>query len=175
MKRVSRYKGIVAGLFLAIAPLNVLGASVSSEEAPLTIGAELKKMYEEDQEERRAGRLNAERDRARLEKVRGWLLEDRLTAPEDYYHAAMIFQHSVDRSGRDHLIAHVLASIAAFEGHERARWLSAAALDRSLEFGGQEQFFGTQMKRDENGAWGPGDHDVHRTDAVRRAFDVPER
>ncbi len=136
--------------------------------------AELKRMYEQDQAERREGRLSPQRDRERLERVRKLLLEGALASPEDYFHAAMIFQHSADRTGRDHLLAHVLATAAAMDGYERARWLSGAALDRFLDFNGQEQFFGTQFQKDDDGLWKPGAWDEHRTEAIRQQFKMPD-
>ena len=138
------------------------------------VSAELKQMYEQDQAERREGRLSPQRDRERLERVRKLLLEGALASPQDSFHAAMIFQHSADRTGRDHLLAHVLATASAMDGYEKARWLSGAALDRFLVFNGQEQFFGTQFQRDDNGHWKPGARDVHRTEAIRGQFRMPD-
>ena len=43
----------------------------------------------------------------------------------------------------DHLTAHILATIAAFKGDKRARWLSAATLDGYLRSTGKRQIFGT--------------------------------
>ena len=52
--------------------------------------------------------------------------------------------------------------------------LSAAALDRFLEFSGQGQFFGTQFQRGEDGIWRPGEVDPLRTEALREEFRVPD-
>src|SRR5580765_6793111 len=49
-----------------------------------------------------------------------------IESAEDYFCAAKLYQHSA--SPDDHLVAHVLATIAGYKGHMRARWLSAAAL-----------------------------------------------
>ena len=153
----------------------VAGAGVAETDRDTeAISLELAEMFHDDQAERREGRMNAARDRARLDRVREYLMTDKLTTPADYFHAAMIFQHSTDRTGRDHIVAHVLATMAAFEGHAGARWLSAAALDRALEFTGEKQFFGTQMRRNRKGQWVGGEHDRYRTEALRQAFEVRE-
>ena len=137
------------------------------------VSMELKTMYEDDQAERMGGRLSPERDRERLERARELLLAGELRTAEDYYHASMLFQHSADRSGRDHLRAHVLGVAAAMLGHEGARWLSAAALDRYLVFNEMDQFFGTQFERDGEGLWHPGVLDSQRTEALRELFGIP--
>lgn len=164
-------KALAGSLFLC---LFVVGAARAAESpAPESdVGAALQRMYEEDQAERKAGRLDPENDAARLATVRGWVLEDRLVTGEDHYHAAMIFQHSTDRSGRDHLLAHVLATTAALKGHDGGRWLSAAALDRFLDFNDMPQFFGTQYERDADGRWRPGTFDPARVESVRALFGV---
>ena len=61
---------------------------------------------------------------------------------------------------------------AAFEGHERARWLAAASLDRYLVYEKMPQFFGTQFEQDENGRWGPGRFD-DLTQILREDFELP--
>ena len=161
---------LVAGGWSASMPVQE-DASVTADSAA-AISRELKDMFETDQAERRERRMDANRDRQRLSRARELLLKGQLQTPDDYFHAAMIFQHSLDRTGRDHLISHVLATVAAFEGHQGARWLTAAALDRSLQFSGHKQFFGTQSRRNKNGEWVGGDFDKHRTEALRRAYGV---
>ena len=54
-----------------------------------------------------------------------------IESAEDYFRAAKLYQHSA--SPDDHLVARVLATIAGYKGHIRARWLSAAALDVYLQ------------------------------------------
>lgn len=163
------------GILLAAAML-ILTAGLASWALPAqsAVSAELKRMYEQDQAERQQGKLSPDRDHQRLERTRKLLLDGSLATPEDYYHAAMIFQHSADRSGRDHLLAHVLATTAAMNGDEKARWLSGAALDRFLDFNGHDQFFGTQFKRGDDGLWRPGKADPSRTEALREQFRMPD-
>lgn len=61
---------------------------------------------------------------------------------EDYYYAAYLFQHG--QKPDDFLFAHVLATEAVALGYTRAKWISAATLDRYLQTIGQKQIFGTQ-------------------------------
>lgn len=139
---------------------------------------ELAALYAADQRERAdhpaagtpAYRELRERDQQRRERVSELVALDALSTAEDYYHAAMIFQHgdSVDDAWQ----AHVLARKSAELGHDRARWLAAAALDRWLMYQGQPQKYGTQFvpdgKRYRLWDWEPG-----TTDEERSAWDVP--
>jgi transposase len=71
-----------------------------------------------------------------------------LQAPEDYFHAAMVFQHGETLD--DFWRAHELAKRGAELGHPNCRWLTAAAYDRWLMNQGKPQKYGTQYtSRDE--------------------------
>jgi hypothetical protein len=87
---------------------------------------------------------------------------------EDYFRAALIFQHSI--LPEDHLMAHILATIAGYKGHKRARWLSAAALDAYLQAADKPQIFGTVYLRD--GQRKPFDQ-TFLSDTLREGFCVP--
>ena len=136
--------------------------------------AELRQMFLDDQAERTQGKLSPVKDRERLSRVKELLRGDGFETAEDYYHAAMVLQHSSDRSGHDHLTAHVLSTIAAGEGHVSARWLAAAALDRFLVFNDEQQFFGTQFERDDRGLWHPGSFVPSRTEDIRNWFAIDD-
>jgi hypothetical protein len=69
-------------------------------------------------------------DRSRRRRVRELIAQDRLKTGEDYYHAAMLLQHSLRLA--DHWQAHRLAQRAVELGYRPARWLVAATLDRWL-------------------------------------------
>ena len=166
-----RQTAIIAAAILCA---TLVFSTVAEDAAAIDVGAELARMYDEDQRERRTGKLSPENDRNRREQVRLWILEEKLVDAADYYYAGMIVQHSADRSGRDHLVAHVLATTAAMKGDRRGRWLSAAALDRFLDFNGMEQMFGTQFERDDEGVWHPGDVDALITESLRLEFDLPD-
>ncbi len=81
------------------------------------------------------------RDESRREQVRTLLAKPGHSG-EDYYYAAFIFQHG--QKAEDYLFAHILATEAVALGYSRAKWISAATLDRYLEQIGQKQVFGTQ-------------------------------
>jgi hypothetical protein len=80
-------------------------------------------------------------DEARREEART-LLEKPGLSGEEYFYAAYLFQHGQDAN--DYLFAHILAMQAVALGYTRAKWISAATLDRYLEQIGQKQVFGTQ-------------------------------
>jgi hypothetical protein len=82
-------------------------------------------------------------DEARREQTRT-LLAKPSHSGEDYYYAAFIFQHG--KKADDYLFAHILATEAVALGYSRAKWISAATLDRYLQQIGQKQVFGTQYQ-----------------------------
>ena len=116
--------------------------------------AELTKLYNEDQGDRRPAMegksidwaVVAPRDAERRKRVREILDADGAKTAADYHHAAMVFQHSdaID----DYDLAHKLALKAVELDPERpgARWLAAAAKDRWLMNQGKPQLYGTQYK-----------------------------
>lgn len=139
---------------------------------------ELAALYEADQKERAHHPVVGtpqyqelrERDRRRRERVSQLVAMNVLFTPEDYYQAATIFQHgdSVDDAWQ----AHVLARKGAELGHDRSRWMAAAALDRWLMYQGKPQKYGTQFVPDGKRyrLW---DLEPDTTDAERAAWDVP--
>ena len=74
------------------------------------------------------------------------LSNGQITTGSDLYEAAFVFQHG--ETAPDYLLAHVLALDALTKGFDRAKWLSAATLDRYLQLIGQPQVFGTQYPLD---------------------------
>jgi hypothetical protein len=137
------------------------------------VNRRLRELFEEDQADRAGGRPRPgtdERDGRRLAEVEALLAAAAAAAPEDLYHAAMVFQHGGDR---DHYRrAHELAARAAELGHRPARWLAAAAVDRWLMAAGRPQRYGTQY-RASGGRWELWPVDPATTDAERAAWDVP--
>ena len=69
--------------------------------------------------------------------------------------------------------AHELAKRAAELGHQRGRWLAAAAYDRWLMRQGRPQKFGTQGVPDGPNGWRRWPCDPATTDAKRAEWDVP--
>lgn len=119
------------------------------------MNAELRQLFQDDQAERQ-GELSSRppayweavghRDRARRERAGELIAAGALQEAEDYYHAAMLFQHGAELD--DYWRAHELARQAAGMGYQPARWLTAAAYDRWLAKQGRPQKYGTQYKAD---------------------------
>lgn len=137
------------------------------------VNEELRELYEADQADRLAETMPAdmvERDRARLRRVADLLDAGAAESGEDFYHAAMVFQHG--NGPEDFQRARELALRAAEMGHRPGRWLAAAALDRWLMTRGEPQKYGTQYRAS-------GDrYELYRvdpatTDEERAEWDVP--
>lgn len=105
---------------------------------------ELARICEQDQADHKGDLpLNlGDRDRDRRQRVTKLIAEGALQTPEDYFHAALVFQHG-DKL-EDYRQAHELAKKAAEQGHPAGRWLAAAAYDRWLMNQGKPQKYGTQ-------------------------------
>jgi hypothetical protein len=103
---------------------------------------------------------------ARRAVVDAWLNEGRIQTAENYFHAALIFQHGerLEHWAQAHLLAHTSADL----GHPRARYLVAASYDRWLMRQGRPQKYGTNSTRE--GIW---PYDPATTDAERAEWDVP--
>src|SRR5215469_19517 len=134
---------------------------------------ELRHLYEADQDDRREGWLSPEvgdRDRARRHRVAELLDAGAAESGEDFFHAAMVFQHGdrLDDSQR----ARDLALRAAELGHRPGRWLAAAALDRWLMRQDRPQKYGTQYRSSGDG-YELYEVDPATTDEERAAWDVP--
>lgn len=137
----------------------------------------LKQLYEQDQ----ADRLDTQsltrtqiegmvqRDRERRECVEELIEHGALQAPEDYFHAAMVFQHG--ETLEHYWQAHELAKKGAELGHPTCRWLTAAAYDRWLMRQGKPQKYGTQyILKDEQ--WALYEFDPTTTDAQRAEWNA---
>jgi hypothetical protein len=140
---------------------------------------ELQALYEQDQADRQAfEQLNRKqrqqvfkRDRKRRQRVEKILRSEMMQAPEDFFHAAMIFQHG---EKLEHFWkAHELAKKGAELSHPNCRWLSAAAYDRWLMKQGKPQKYGTQYTARENKPYRLWDVDPTTTDEERAAWNVP--
>lgn len=110
------------------------------------------------------------RDRARREAVMALLADGWPEDAGDLYAAAWVLNHGDE--AEEAALGSRLAARAADLGHPKARWLAAAALDRSLMYAGLPQKYGTNMVPDGVGyrLW---DVDPATTDAERLANDVP--
>jgi hypothetical protein len=150
----------------------------AAEDAYLeSINAELYRMYQQDQLDRQAQEIDWEvvskRDAEHRQRVKQMLKAGELKAADDYFHAAMIFQHGKDSS--DYWLAHELAleTIELDSSHSSARWLAAASKDRHLQSLGKPQVYGTQYLMRE-GKWTLEPIDTTAvTDEERRRWNVP--
>ena len=139
--------------------------------------AALVRLLEQDQAEDRAVlagepayvSLRA-RDRARRVAVMELLADGWPEAGDDLYAAAWILNHG-DLT-EEVALGSGLAARSAELGRPGARWLAAAALDRSLMYAERPQKYGTNIVPDGVGyrLW---DVDPATTDAERLANDVP--
>ena len=183
-----KYRTINAFLvlnFLALTALLVRPYAITpftSAQAPSTPATkdnpELARMMDEDQADRTPGvksidwKIVGPRDYARLKRVKELYAQNQLKTGEDYYHAAMILQHS--DVADDYLLAHELCVAAISKGDARGKWLAAASEDRYLMTIGRPQRFATQFRCD-----GPNCEfhlykvDEGVTDELRRVLDVP--
>jgi hypothetical protein len=103
------------------------------------------------------------------------LTQGLLTAPDDYFHAALIFQHgeTLEEIWQAHELAQRAAEMGATKamGSKDSRWLAAAALDRWLMYQGKPQKYGTKFVADSK-RWRLWDVDPTTTDADRAANHV---
>jgi hypothetical protein len=144
-----------------------------------TMNKELHSLYEQDQADRHDfEQLDHEqhqqilqRDRQRRQRVEEIIESVGLEAPEDYFHAAMVFQHGETLD--DYWRAHELAKKGAELGHPTSRWLAAAAYDRWLMNQGKPQKYGTQYTSRGDEPYRLWDVDPTTTDEERAAWNVP--
>lgn len=115
--------------------------------------AALKALYDADQSGRSSKSIDWSKlgpeDAQRRDEVHRMLDAGEVRTANDYWHAAMVFQHGLTPD--DYLLAHVLAVDAISLGSKYARWLSAATLDRYLRSIRQPQIYGTQFHSQGNG------------------------
>jgi hypothetical protein len=154
--------------------------SAQTPSAPATRdNPELARLMQEDQADRSPDdprlidwKIVGPRDAARLKRAKELYDQNQLKTGADYYHAAMILQHS--DVADDFLLAHELCVVAISKGDARGKWLAAASEDRFLMNIGRPQRFATQFRCD-----GPNCKfqlykvDEGVTDELRRVLDVP--
>ncbi len=169
---------LLAAWELALRPLVIGPIEAQSAPLPVRDNEELTRMFAEDQADRNpaGGQIDwavvTPRDKRRLARTLELYQNGSLRTGKDYYHAAMVLQHS--EKATDFLLAHELCVVAIGRGEDKARWLAAASEDRFLMNIGWPQRFATQYKS--NGPKAP--YRLHTveagvTDDLRRAFDTP--
>jgi hypothetical protein len=158
--------------------LTLMLPAFAADPAPAD-NAELTQLYTDDQGDREAlaaGTMEWEaialRDDARLARALELIEAGALHTGADYYHAAMVLQHS----GRPalFLLGHELCVIAISKGNADAKWLAAASLDRYLNSIGRPQRWGTQRtKRFDEAEYKLVEVEPGVSDAMRAQLDVP--
>jgi len=91
------------------------------------------------------------RDAERQAEVRQIITEGGVNTGQEYFYAALIFQHS--STPENLMFAHVLAVTAVVKGNADAKWMAAATFDRYLWSIKQPQVFGTQLKPGADDKW----------------------
>jgi hypothetical protein len=173
-KRITLGSGILISLCLGAC---LLAAAGPDKAAAPHDNDELKRLYEEDQGDRRSEKpidwnVVGTRDKKRESRIKELYKTDGLHTGADYFHAAMVLQHG--GTPEDYLLAHELCVAAISKGEQRAKWLAAAAEDRFLCSIGRPQRFATQFKSDGlNKPYHLQKVDTGVTDELRRALDVP--
>ena len=144
-----------------------------------TINAELLAIFDADQADRQQGNsatidwsVVEPRDRERARQVLALVEAGQARTADDYFHAAMVFQHgsTADEVERAHQYA--LRAVELEPAHSKARWLAAAAEDRVRMYRDEPQRWGTQFRR-EGDRWVVYRVDPATTDAERAEWCVP--
>lgn len=156
------------------------GVEARAAEYEKKNNAELTKLHNEDQDDRRPAMEGKKidwavvgpRDAERRKRVREILEAGGARTAADYYHAALVFQHSDALDDID--LAHKLALKAVELDPELpgAKWLAAAAKDRWLMDQGKPQLYATQYKR-VDGKMILWEVDPSVTDEERAKWDCP--
>jgi hypothetical protein len=167
-------------ILLALAGLLALAAVANAlEDSAAKDNAELARLYSEDQKDREQG-PNAnidwpavsKRDGERRERARQIVAQGGATTSTDYYNAAMIYQHGSEVPDYDEANRLAMKAVELDPTNKDARWLAAAAKDRSLMWQGKPQLYGTQFKK-VDGRWILWEVDPTITDEERARWNVP--
>ena len=112
------------------------------------------------------------RDAERRARVREIVDKGGATTSTDYYHAAMVYQHGTEVPEYDEAHRLAMKAVELDPENKEAKWLAAAAKDRSLMWQGKPQLYGTQFKK-VDGRWVLWDVDPTITDEERAKWNVP--
>lgn len=140
----------VSGLcaLLAVGCSSPQGGAGDAASSARPDNAELAEMHQQDQAARMADEVDWDalvvEDRERRRRVQELLDADAVVTANDYFHAAMIFQHGVDSMAYRKAYDLAQRSVELDSTNGVARWLTAAAWDRYLISKGEPQWYGTQ-------------------------------
>jgi len=139
------------------------------------------KLFMEDQKDHSAAMIETyktkadwdeltKRDKSRQDVALKILEENKSLTGEDYFRAAMLFQHGARVVDSKKAIS--LSKKGVLMGSDDAKWLYAAATDRLLVRQGKKQKFGTQYRKMEKGKWFLLPVDPKTTDKERAEYNV---
>ena len=143
-----------------------------------TVNAELYEIYVADQVDRLTPDIDwsvvSPRDHAREARVKELVESNLLTTSDDYYHAALVYQHGFSAEFYRQANIWSLHAVELDPTNDDARWLACAAEDRYLWSTGKPQIWGTQfMKPFDTNAWSMEPFDrTKKTDEERVAMKV---
>ena len=135
----------------------------------------LLRLFEQDQADRQArvpAAALAQRDTERRVAAKKIVEKGNLRTADDYYHAAVLFQHGKAPADFAQARALALKALVIDPDHSLARWIAAAAEDRRLMAIGKPQLYGTQFKSTD-GHWELYDVDPRISDSERAKWNVP--
>ncbi len=122
-----------------------------------SINVELYELYCADRADRSGEAIDwrrmAERDQRRRQRAREIIDAGALTVADDYYHAALLFQHGDMAHDYQQSWEMARKAVELDPNHGSAPWLSAAARDRYLWSVEEPQVYGTQFHKAADGAW----------------------
>lgn len=138
---------------------------------------ELVTMYENDQASRMNGPIDwavlSREDSIRRASVDRMIEEGKVKTAQDFYHAAMIYQHGNDTIASGKAVQYMKKAVEMDPSTNK--WLLAAAIDRDLMRKGEPQIYGTQFLK--NGMNEPYiQYEIDSTqvsDAQRQEYGVP--
>jgi hypothetical protein len=139
--------------------------------------AELSRICDEDQKDRQAGdkidwSVVGKRDEERLKRTREIAAAGGLKEADDYFRAALVFQHSSETADYGQAHRWCLKALELDPDLPSARWLAAATEDRFLMDQGKPQRYGTQYRK-VAGKWILWEVDPAVTDEERAKWEVP--
>lgn len=144
-----------------------------------TINVTLYQLYQADQGDRQSQNIDwtivTKRDKVRRAQVTQMIADGQLKHADDYFHAAMVFQHGDTAQDIKNAWQLALQAGKLDDKHARARWLACAAEDRYLHRMDKPQVWGTQYRRpDRKGPWTMEPFNTTaKTDVQRVAQSVP--
>ncbi|HEY5800768.1 MAG TPA: hypothetical protein VIT92_11135 [Burkholderiaceae bacterium] len=143
---------VMTGLLLSAALCAQIAAAEPVETAaPAGSNRELADIYNADQGDRRAGKIDwavvTPRDQQRQARVRELAASGALKTSADFHHAAMVYQHGSTPEFYKQAQLWAQRAVELDAGNDGARWLAAAAEDRYLINTGKPQIWGTQYTK----------------------------